>query len=76
MQNPMMGQIKQMMNMVRMSRNPQMALNQLIQSNSQMKQVMDFVKASGKTPEQAFTALAQQMNVDPQEFLNELKSGL
>ena len=69
----MMGQIKQMMNMVRMSRNPQMMINQLMQSNPNLKQAMDFINASGKTPEQAFYALANQMGADPQEVLNSLK---
>ena len=65
--------IKQMMNMVRMSRNPQMMLNQLMQSNPQMKQAMDFINTSGKTPEQAFYALAEQMGVNPQDVLDSLK---
>ena len=69
----MTAQIKQMMNMVRMSRNPQAVINQLMQNNPQLKQAMDFINTSGKTPEQAFYALANQMGVDPQEVLNSLK---
>ena len=71
--NPATAKIKQMMNMVRMSRNPQMMINQMMQSNPQLKQAMEFINTSGKTPEQAFYALAEQMGVDPQEVLNSLK---
>ena len=41
--NPMMQQIKQMMNTVKMAQNPQAALNQMIASNPQMKKVMDVI---------------------------------
>ena len=73
--SPMMAKVKQMMNMVRMARNPQMMMNQMIQSNPQLKKAADFVNASGKTPEQAFYDLANQMGVNPQEILDSLKSG-
>lgn len=69
----MMAQIKQMMNTVRMARNPQFAMQQMMQNNPQLKQAMDFIRTSGKTPEQAFYALANQMGVNPQEVLNSLK---
>lgn len=69
----MTAKIKQMMNMVKMSRNPQMAMNQLMQSNPQLKQAMDFVNASGKDPKGAFYDLAQQMGVNPQDILDSLK---
>ena len=61
------------MNTVRMARNPQAMMNQMIQTNPQLKQAMDFVNASGKSPEQAFYALANQMGVNPQEILDGLK---
>ena len=61
------------MNTVRMARNPQAMMNQMIQTNPQLKQAMDFVNSSGKSPEQAFYALANQMGVNPQEILDGLK---
>lgn len=61
------------MNTVRMARNPQAMMNQMLQTNPQLKQAMDFVNASGKSPEQAFYALANQMGVNPQEILDGLK---
>ena len=69
----MMNQIKQMMNMIKTSSNPQMALNQLMQSNPQMKQVMDLVNTSGNSPEQLFYALAKQKGINPNEILDALK---
>ena len=71
--SPMMQQIKQMASTVKLAQNPQMALNQLIQNNPQMKQVMQIVNMSGKSPEQVFYALAERKGVNPQEILNELK---
>lgn len=68
-----MSRVKQMMTAVRMAQNPQLAMQQMIRSNPQMQKVIDFVNTSGKTPEQAFYALAEQMGVDPQEVLNGLK---
>ena len=68
--NPMMGQIKQMMGMVRMAQNPQAMLNQLMMNNPQLKQVMDIVKQYGGDTDRAFRETAAQMGVDPQEVLN------
>ena len=62
-----------MMNMIKTSSNPQMALNQLMQSNPQMKQVMDLVNTSGNSPEQLFYALAKQKGINPNEILDALK---
>jgi len=71
--NPMMGQIKQMMGMVNAAQNPQMAMNQLLSQNPNMKQVMDIINQSGCDPKTAFYKLAEQKGVDPQEILNLLK---
>ena len=73
MQSPMVGQIKQMMQMVKSAQNPQLMLNQMAQSNPQIKQVFDFVRQSGNDPQKAFYALAQQKGVNPNDILNMLK---
>ena len=65
--------VKQMMSMVRMSKNPQVALNQLIMNNPQMKQVMDIVQKHGGDPMAAFRAEAEARGVDPNEILDMLK---
>ena len=59
--------------MVRSANNPQAMINQLMQTNPQMKQVMDVVKASGNDPKKAFYALAQQKGINPDEILNQLR---
>lgn len=66
-------QIRQMIQMVRSASNPQAAINQLMQTNPQMKQVMDIIKASGNDPKRAFYALAEQKGVDPNSILEQLK---
>lgn len=68
--NPMMQQIKQMMNTVKMAQNPQAALNQMITSNPQMKKVMDIVNQYGGDPQKAFYGMAEQYGIDPNEILN------
>ena len=62
-----------MMQMVRSANNPQAMINQLMQTNPQMKQVMDVVRASGNDPKKAFYALAQQKGINPDDILNQLK---
>ena len=66
-------QIKQMMQMMRSAGNPQAMLNQMMMSNPQIKQAMDFVKASGGDPKAAFYRLAAERGVNPQDILNQLK---
>ena len=71
--SPMMGQIKQMMNTVRMAQNPQMALNQMTMNNPNLKQVMDYVNANGGDPKTAFYKLAKEKGVNPEEILSQLR---
>ena len=68
-----LGQIKNMMNMVRSAGNPQAMLAQMMQNNPQMRQVMDVVNQYGGDPQKAFYAIAQQRGVNPDEILNMLK---
>lgn len=72
-QNPGLGQIKNMMNIVKSAGNPQAMLSQMMQSNPQIKQAMNIVSQYGGDPKQAFYALAQQKGVNPDEILNMLK---
>ena len=68
-----LGQIKNMMNMVRSAGNPQAMLAQMMQNNPQMRQVMDVVNQYGGDPQKAFYAIAQQRGVNPDEILNMLR---
>ena len=44
------GQIKQMMQMVRSAGNPGAMVQEMAQNNPQMKQAMDFIKQNGNDP--------------------------
>ena len=54
----------QMMQMVQMSRNPQMMLQQMINTNPQMKQAMDYINANGGDPKAACEALAKEKGIN------------
>ena len=71
--SPMMGQIKQMISMVKGAQNPQAMLNQIMMSNPRMKQVMEIVNQYGGDPDKAFQAVAQQNGINPQEIMNMLR---
>lgn len=68
-----LDQIKRMMNFVRYSQNPRMALESMIQSNPQIQNVMDIVRQNGGDAKTAFYNLAKQKGVDPNEILNMLR---
>lgn len=71
--SPAMGNIKQMVNMIRGAQNPQALLNQMITNNPNAKQVMDLINQAGGDPQKAFYQLAQQKGVNPDDILNMLK---
>lgn len=53
--------------------NPQQMLMNLAKHNPQMKQIMNMLQTSGKTPKELFYELAQQQGVDPEQILNMLR---
>lgn len=65
-----MQSLRQMANVVRNSRNPQMMLMQLAQSNPQMKQAIEYIGQNGGNAKEAFYALAKQKGVNPDTILN------
>ena len=67
--NPM----KQMLNAIRSSKNPQQLFMNMAQQNPQMKQVLNMIQTSGKSPKDLFYQLAQQKGVDPNQILNMLR---
>ena len=69
----MIQPVKQMMNTVRMAQNPQAALNQLVMSNPQMKQVMEIINRHGGDPMRAFRAEAEARGINPQEILDMMR---
>ena len=71
--NPMMSKVKQMMGMLNSSSNPQAMLNQMLTSNPQFKQVIDFINQSGGDPKKAFYSLAEQKGIDPNDILDMMR---
>lgn len=72
LQNLQSQQVKPLLNMVRNARDPQAMLNQIAQTNPQMRQVLDLVNATGD-PKSAFYKMAQQKGVDPESILSMLR---
>ena len=85
MQNPMLGalnrnrlsgtldQIKQQISSLQSLGNPQLALNQLLAKNPNMRQAMQYVQQNGGDPKQAMIKLAQEQGFDPQSIFDALK---
>ena len=71
MQNAM--RIKQTMQTIQAAANPQAALNAMVMSNPQMKQVMEIVNRHGGDPMKAFTETARENGMDPNEILGMLR---
>ena len=71
--NPMTARIKQLMGMVNSAQNPQAMLNELMTSNPNLKEVMDYIQQSGGNPKTAFYSMADKMGVNPQDVLDLLK---
>lgn len=65
--------IKQLANTVKMAQNPQLFLQNMINQNPQMKEVMQLVNNSGKSPKELFYTMAKQKGVDPEIILRELR---
>ena len=66
-------QVKQMISLVRSAGNPQLMMNQIMQSSPAMKQVMDIVNRYGGDANKAFYEMAKENGIDPQEIINLLK---
>ena len=65
--------VSQIKNLMKSAGNPSMMINQLLASNPQYKQVMDYVRANGGDPKAAFYKMAQEKGVDPDEILRSLR---
>ena len=71
--NNNISQIKQMMNMFRGANNPQQLLMNIANQNPQMRQVMNMIQTSGKSPKDLFYDLARQKGVNPDDILKQLQ---
>ena len=75
-QNKLASQMRLIKNALGMARsigNPQMMLNQMLSQNPNYQQVQQIIQQFGGDPKQAFYGMCQQMGVDPNEILNQLK---
>ena len=59
--------------MLQGAKNPEAALNQMMQSNPQIKQALDYVNANGGNAKDVFYKLAKEKGVNPDDILNQLK---
>lgn len=64
-----LNNVKNLVNMVKNSRNPQAMLQQLINQNPQVQNVMKYVNDNGGDPKAAFYKMAEEKGVDPNEVL-------
>ena len=76
--NPLLANImnpkaKQLLQTVQAAQNPQMALQQLMLNNPEMKKAIEYVNANGGNPKDAFYKLAKERGIDPDSILNSLK---
>ena len=71
--NSNFASIRQLYNLVRNSNNPTLMLQNLAESNPQVKSTLDLVKQYGGNPQAAFFALAKQKGIDPNQILDILK---
>ena len=66
-------QVKALISALRSSGNPQAMLAQLMQTNPNMKQVMEIIQQYGGDADRAFYEIAKQKGIDPQEILDMMK---
>ena len=69
MQNKI-GPVKQAMSMAQAASNPNMMVQRLLSQNPQVQQL---IQQAGGDPKKAFYTLAQQMGVDPEQILSQLR---
>ena len=65
-----MGQLKQMVKMLKSAGNPAMLLQNAMSQNPELKNVVDAVNGDYK---QAFYKMAEMKGVDPEEIISALK---
>ena len=58
--------------MVQTAKDPNAMMNHLASKNPQLKEIMDMMN-SGKSPKDLFYEKANQMGVDPETILNQLR---
>ena len=73
----MKQQIKNIADQLRSMQTPQGALNQMmLNNNPQLQNALKYIRENGGNPQAAFMNYARQMGIDPQQFLEQIKSSL
>ena len=72
--NQSIQQIKNMMNMVQMSANPQMALQNIVNQNPNLQNILNLAGSNGANLQQIFYNMAKQKGVNPEDVINALRS--
>ena len=65
--------VKQLMNMVKASKDPTAALNMLAMRSPKLKEALDIVQQYGGDSMAALRGEAEKMGIDPDEIMNMLK---
>ena len=72
--NQSIQQIKNMMSMVQMSANPQMALQNIVNQNPNLQNILNLANSNGANLQQVFYNMAKQKGVNPEDVINALRS--
>ena len=72
-QQPQPNTLLGMYNKVRSSSNPNQAMQQILSSDPQYQNVMEYINQNGGDARSAFYNMAAQMGVDPESILKQLR---
>ena len=72
-QSPLNSSQNNLINLFKGAKNPKAFLNNLVNTNPQMKQTMDMINNSNKSPKELFYEMANQKGIDPNSIINALK---
>ena len=61
-----------MVQLYKNSKNPMLAMQNMLEQNKELKTVMNFVNKNGGNAQQLFYELAREAGVNPQDVLNGL----
>ena len=67
------AQIKKTWDLINSMGNPQEAINQIMASNPKVREINKLIEEAGGDPEKAFRMKAQEMGVNPDDFINAMK---
>ena len=71
---PQIQNAKQMIRMIKSAQNPQLALQQMLQSNPRYAEAMQVLNSFNGDANSAIMALCQKQGIDPNEFMNMLNN--